>query len=511
MVDLDSVSFLVALATFVGAIGSLLLCVYAWGQRTIPGQREFSFLCLSVALWCAFATAEYLSMEEQRRLIFGGMTHLGSNFTPLTWLLFTARFTQKLEWIHRRRVLALLLVPPLLNLGLLATNPLHHLVWTSASFALVNGTPDLDIVHGPWFRFVFMPVMYSYWIAGTLLLMWSLTQSDSRRFRGQLLMLLLMASLIFFFNLLYMIAGFSIQGMDPTPMVMLIGPFMIFLTINHTQFLQGPEISYRSVFMDATEPVILVDLQGRIIDLNPAARQHCRVESPLNSRMQDAFPDCPPRLLQPGSHSSRQEVSRADGSGHEEYRSMALRSTQGRLIGRQVLIRDITEHRQHTSYLQDLANSDSLTNLLNRRGFFAELNRRTLDQDFFTLVFVDLNDFKRVNDEFGHRAGDQVLIEVGRRLLESLASRGVVGRIGGDEFALILDGGSRSTGLRLCDRIEHLLERSVATDDHLVKVGASIGLACFPEDGEDGELLMSNADKRMYWIKRQRRSSQRNL
>lgn len=507
VVELDGVSTMVALATFSGSIGCLLLCVYAWGQRTIAGQREFSLLCLSVSIWCGFATAEYLSMEESRRLMFGALTHLGSNFTPLAWLLFTIRFSQAHSFKLRRWLIALLLLPPVTNLGLLATNDMHNLVWAQASFQLVQGIPDLNIVHGPWFRQFFMPIMYGYWILGTLILMGSLTQSESRQFRGQVLMLLLCASLIFFFNLLYMVAGFNIYGMDPTPIVILIGPFMIFLTTNRTQFLQGPEISYRSVFMDATEPVILIDNQGRIMDLNPAARMHSRVESPLGSRMLDVFPDCPPRLIQPGNYSSRQEVNRADNQGHEEYRSMALRSTHGSVIGRQVLIRDVTEHREHTSYLLDLANRDPLTNLLNRRGFFTELDRRTLDQHFFTLVFVDLNDFKRVNDEYGHRTGDQVLIEVGRRLKEALVGGGVVGRIGGDEFALILDRESRATGLRLCERIEQAMDKPIAVDLHSLNVSASIGLACFPEDGDDSESLMSNADKRMYWIKRQRRSS----
>ena len=501
--ELSGISLAVSLVTFGGALTAALLGSYAWGQKNISGHREFALLCLAISLWCAFATLEYLSIEPGTRTLFAKATHLGSNFTPLFWLLFTLEFTQQ-KWKLRSKLIALLFVAPALNILLLATNPFHGLVWRSTDVTLVDGILRLNIAHGPWFSFVFMPIVYTYWTAGALLLMAALAKSESREFRHQMLWLLATASFIFFFNILYLVAGIEIYGMDPTPVIMMLASILIYFSISTNRFLRGPEISYRSVFMDAIEPVILIDNQGKIIDLNPAARVYSKIESSYNADFFAAFPDCPRSIVDAQSKLTVEEVPHSDGKGCDEFRCVELRSTIGSVIGKQIVIRDVSEHRKQTRQLQDLANRDPLTSLWNRRGFFRELDNRVRKEEYFTLIFVDLNDFKRINDHYGHGAGDTILIHTGQRLEQAVAGQGFAGRIGGDEFALILLRGSREQGLRMCNRLESIINQAIETDTGPISVSASIGIACFPEDGRDGAELMGNADKRMYWIKRQR-------
>lgn len=170
--------------------------------------------------------------------------------------------------------------------------------------------------------------------------------------------------------------------------------------------------------------------------------------------------------------------------------------------------REIAELRAKVARLQTLAVTDDLTGLLNRRGFEGEL-RRTLalcrrHHDTGTLIVVDLDQFKAVNDTFGHAAGDAVLREVGRLLRANVRSTDVIGRLGGDEFGILLTRSSPAGGCKRARAVERLLNTSTVLWNHRpVTIRASVGAQPFgPAD--DGEALLEKADAAMYGSKRRR-------
>ncbi len=155
-----------------------------------------------------------------------------------------------------------------------------------------------------------------------------------------------------------------------------------------------------------------------------------------------------------------------------------------------------------------LAMTDALTGLPNRRLFLARLEERVqLSQQSgqsFTVGVLDLDRFKPVNDIYGHAAGDQLLVEIGRRL-QSLASETVlVARLGGDEFGLVLTG-SNEFARMIGDRVIDCLHRPYLIDDHKFALGCSIGFACFPEAGRTASTLFDRADYALYDIKADRK------
>ena len=165
----------------------------------------------------------------------------------------------------------------------------------------------------------------------------------------------------------------------------------------------------------------------------------------------------------------------------------------------------------HThSSMKDLAMRDGLTSLYNRRIFDKVLAEKTTGQDSrpVSLLILDLDNFKRVNDTFGHDAGDQVLQTCARILKESCRGHDLVARFGGEEFAIILSQTKATTAHAIAQRIRHRVAKTVFIfDDRQLHVTASIGLAtCQGENGLFTANLVKQADKALYQAKRSGRN-----
>ena len=168
---------------------------------------------------------------------------------------------------------------------------------------------------------------------------------------------------------------------------------------------------------------------------------------------------------------------------------------------------DITEQARNEKRIAFLAQHDLLTGLANRAVFSEKLEdtakRLARHGTTFTVLMLDLDKFKNVNDTLGHPAGDQLLVEVAQRLKSSLRDTDVLARLGGDEFAIIQENEKNQTegAIALALRIIGLIEKPFDLDGNTVGVGTSIGIAFAPEHGIDAETLLRKADLALYAAK----------
>jgi len=164
-----------------------------------------------------------------------------------------------------------------------------------------------------------------------------------------------------------------------------------------------------------------------------------------------------------------------------------------------------TELRETRSRIEHLGLHDALTGLPNRNLLFDRLDQQIRTSEriktVFSLLMMDLNLFKEVNDTLGHDVGDAVLREVAQRLLLALRHSDTVARLGGDEFACILPDDTAETSRIVAEKIVALVHAPIFIDDEAVTVSISIGIAQFPLDGTDSRTLMKRADKAMYQAK----------
>jgi diguanylate cyclase (GGDEF)-like protein len=151
--------------------------------------------------------------------------------------------------------------------------------------------------------------------------------------------------------------------------------------------------------------------------------------------------------------------------------------------------------------LERRASTDQVTGLLNRHAFFSALDR-LINQS--AVMYIDLDEFKSVNDQFGHTLGDRLLSVVSRRLTDALGADDVVGRIGGDEFAVLCRSATPEQVRMLGERIIEALNQTFVIDGHHIVTGASVGIA-YSESSIGGRPLLDQADKALLEAKAQRK------
>jgi diguanylate cyclase (GGDEF)-like protein/PAS domain S-box-containing protein len=211
-----------------------------------------------------------------------------------------------------------------------------------------------------------------------------------------------------------------------------------------------------------------------------------------------------------------------DGTPHFDFRNRYVRK-DGEIVhilwaafwsdevgARIGVARNITALTQAEQELRFLAHHDPLTKLTNRSLFndrlATALRAARQQQRRLALLFLDVNDFKGINDVHGHAAGDRVLCTIARRLQDSVQEADTVARIGGDEFIVLLtDVPSEDAVYEVVEQIAMVMEEPLGAEFGDVRMpSCSIGVACYPSDGEDADTLLSHADGEMYRKKRRR-------
>ncbi len=175
-------------------------------------------------------------------------------------------------------------------------------------------------------------------------------------------------------------------------------------------------------------------------------------------------------------------------------------------------VRDISERKVTQDRIDHLIHHDALTNLANRVLFHDRLQHAMAEADRtgvpIALLYIDLDRFKSVNDLLGHATGDDVLVQVAARMHEATRRVDTVARLGGDEFAVVQPRcQTPQAAAILAARLTHLIQQPIPVGMHPVSIGASIGIAMYPQDGSSPEDLLQNADLALYRAKQFRGSS----
>lgn len=183
-----------------------------------------------------------------------------------------------------------------------------------------------------------------------------------------------------------------------------------------------------------------------------------------------------------------------------------IRLENGEIIGRLWNFEDVTEQKKQEALIRNMAYYDYLTGLPNRRTFYDRLSVALSDakrnKQTLSVIFIDLDRFKQINDTLGHEIGDKVLIAVTRAMKSHLRESDSLSRIGGDEFVLLLPRIDKVEDVhRVAAKFLETFSRPIIIDGHEITVGISMGAVFYPKDGDDPETLIRNADSTMYHAK----------
>lgn len=252
---------------------------------------------------------------------------------------------------------------------------------------------------------------------------------------------------------------------------------------------------------------MLVDREGLVEYVNPSftaitlysaeeVRGKRLAELPALENLSDILFDANSRLAE---HNSWQGEFRSRRKNLEPYWGQLsiskVYNDDGELTHYIGIYEDITEHKLAQQRMERLAYTDNLTRLGNRPAFIHQLEQRFANGASrpFSLLLVDIDNFKRINDSLGHQTGDKLLVSLAKRLRNSLGTNGSLARFASNEFAVLLDDTDLIASQAFAAQILRMLDKPLFVDNQLISITGSVGLACAPQHGQDPQTLMKHA------------------
>ncbi len=297
----------------------------------------------------------------------------------------------------------------------------------------------------------------------------------------------------------------NVVGLSPTPgytsTTFALGVMVAVLhaTLASTPAFARREVAFRAAFDSMHEPALVVGADGGVLEANPAAERLLGDGSTLQgASLMGVAPQLEIARRRSGSGTPREELA-GDLAGFEASVATA-RTGIGVGPATVLVLHDRRAEQAHAAQLLERSQRDPLTGAVNRLGFAAAFARALAGARGRTvaLAYIDLDGFKAVNDSLGHAAGDDVLVEVAKRLSAVVRDGDVVARLGGDEYALVLVDVTPDVLANVAARAADAIRRPIATQAGDVHVDASVGLATAPHDGTTLDQVLHAADARMY-------------
>ena len=466
-----------------------------WKSRRtpgFPGRDGFAGLMLSAALWCVGELAAMLPLDPGTGRIAAALTWLPMLCTPAFWLWFTWQYLKGDVSPLPRSWLLPQLVMVILTVGMALTNEHHH-------FFAADGA------HGPWFT-VALSYYYGLMLLGGALLFEAVFRSRGV-YRRQYAVIAVAMALPWAASIGYDFGGFRPFGLDTAPIGFLIMGLAAFEVIARKQLFNLVPIA-RSILVDAIpDPVLVLDRSFEVVDANAAAFALAGVtQTVIGRRLSDVSVIGVPLAGFETGGALPTELSFGQPERNFEVNLIPLQHA-GYQVGTLLMLRDVTRRARLETRLREQATRDTLTGLHNRRLLDEIGSRLVIEANQkaqpLAVIMIDLDHFKRLNDHYGHRAGDLVLRTIGGFLLERVRQTDFVFRTGGEEILIFLPGANAAQAL---SRIEEWRREFTTTEiaigaEGRVRTTFSAGIAIYPDDGEDLDRVLLHADKALYRAK----------
>ena len=486
----------------VSGVADIAAALSVWRGRGRVARASLCAVLVAAAIWCV-AYALELATSGDSRVLWGALKFIGTTLLPPAWLIFALQYTGRLTRLGGR-LLAALAVEPALVLSLLAYSPTRSLIRSYPTGELRAPLPTVRLGVAYWVHFVYTNALV---LAGSAILLLTLMRI-SRLYWRQSVLLGVAICLPLIANVMSSLDVAPFAQFSAAPVAVSLSAWTLVLGVLRYQLLDLRPVARTLVVETMRDAVVVADAHGHVVDVNPAAQRllgipaaaliGCRADTLFaDHETPDGHGPMPP-------HELLREAR--DRRGDLELVVTPLIDPRGATAGRVLVFRDVSERKELERNLRHLAYTDALTGLPNRTLFHDRLKQglavASRRDSPLAVLFLDLDRFKVINDSLGHDVGDRVLISVARRLGACLRDEDTLARLGGDEFAILLP---ETSGARGSSSVAAKLLRALVApqviNGHELTVGASIGIALFPENGSDVQSLLRSADAAMYSAK----------
>lgn len=335
------------------ALISTVLAIYAWRRRGVPGATAFFILAIALIMWSLGYALEIAGTDLTTKIFWGKVQYIGIIIVTLAWLAFSLQYTNHIEWLTRRN-LTLLAILPLITLTLVWTNEAHHFIWKSYNLAINGPFLALEVQHGFWF-WIHSAYSYLLLLAGSILLVKMLIDFP-HRYRQQAGFLLLGTLMPWAGNGLYLLGLVPIPNFDLTPLAFTLTGVLWWWSLWQLRLLELVPVARRAVVDSMKDGVLVLDVQHRIVDLNPAAQQimGCTPAQALGKTPEQFLPTWP--NLRDVLHVETEISFNNDSISRDlELTISPLYTRPNQLQGRLIVLRDITARKQAEEALRVMA------------------------------------------------------------------------------------------------------------------------------------------------------------
>ena len=482
---------------FIGTFLLLAMGVTALVRRRTVMSVYFALFCLATAIYAFGYGMELTRTTEYGLKLWSRFQYLGMPFIVSFLLTFIVHFVSQ-----GRRVNPIVNFAPILAsiiiLTVRQTNQRHYLYYRGFYFNELGDALIMTFDKGPWY-WIFAAYNVLCLTGSTVLII--LYMFRAPKAYGRQATWLLMGTVIPLSPYLIYVTGLVPGGIDIIPASIVVASFTYYVAIFRHDLFSLVPIGRDRLVETMSEAVLVLNTIEQVADVNPSARKaFCdNIADPIGRHIDEVFPmlstlDSEPRLVKyEGKAWEMTRVPVDDG-----------RRTAGYLV----LGHDVTERVNLVDRLERAAREDALTGLLNRhswdRAVSTELLRLSRHGRFGSIIYLDLDGFKAVNDSHGHAAGDSILRAVGRVLKEGVRRPDLVGRYGGEEFVLFLPEIHPEAAVDVAERLRVDLYEGIRADKNVeVEVTGSFGVAGgIITDDVTLEELVTKADNAMYESKR---------
>lgn len=463
---------------------SALLSAYlaAWSQSRsrVIGARELSVVMLGVAIFNLLYAVELMQIDLEQTLQVISIEYLIMPYIPSMLLLFALRFTSEKE--TRWQITALVLLIPVITTFIFWTQEHHKLFYINPYMDTGGFFPVIAFERGPWYYIFMSYQMTCTGASAALLLRYALNVHGKKRKQTLTIMA---ASLFPILGAVLYMTGAIPSKLDTTPISLVLTGLVTSYALFKMDLLELVPAARELALDSIREAFLVINRHGLLMDMNQAARQlpgaaMLKIGAPL---LEGPPPMDSLRPLLEG-RSTEVEFNSCDSETSSRYykaRAYPLQIRKPKIDGTAILMTDVTETTGLMKQLSHHANTDALTGILNRRQIIIlgaqEMEKARRNQQPLGVILVDLDHFKEVNDVHGHAAGDEVLKAAARRFQKALRSEDILGRFGGEEFAVFIPAADAETALQVAERLRKELDNQpIPVGEVELSVTASLGV-----------------------------------
>ena len=492
-----------------------------WSLGFSRGERPFAFLLVACAIYSTAYAMEISSASLDLILFWIKAEYLGTAFIPALFILFSLHFTGRANNLSKYSLTALFIIPAI-TLILVFTVEHHDLVYQDIYLNMEGLFPIIGFNMGPWYWVHVLFIVFGILFSNLLLLqLWLNTNPVHRK----PISIVLTGSLIPWLGYIFYISRLGPWYIDFMPYFISAGSLIIaWGLVRHGLFELIP-IARSKLFEELPDGALIVDPKMRILDLNNAAQHYLHLtQADIGKLVKVSLARFPELVKSIYSNSDKTDleikIDRVMENDKENETTkptwlkaniISIRNEGPVIDGQMIIIRDVTERKQFEEQLYYLSTTDELTGLYNRRYFIKvaadELERAKRYHKYFSLILMDIDHFKSINDTYGHSAGDDILRSLGLLLQNRLRKSDTAARLGGEEFGVILPETGLDQAYTAAEQIrKKIVSSPVEYEGQTINYTLSAGVTSCYSSTNSIEDLMRKADRALYEAKEKGRN-----